>query len=422
MLEINKIKENKQSFLKSLKLRNFNAEDFFEKILLKEKNRKSIIKENELLLNEANLITKEIELLYRNKQLEKIEILKKKSSQLKKKSKELQAKISLIEVEIKNLLLEIPNIPNKLVPSGSSELDNEIILESGSIPTLFSEAKPHWELLKKYNLVDFDLGNKITGSGFPIFIDKGARLQRALITYFLDKNIEAGYVEYAPPYMVNKDSAYCTGQLPKFEDDLYKVSGETELYLIPTAEIPVTNMFKDLIVDNLPLKCTSYTPCFRREAGSYGKNVRGLNRLHQFDKVEIVQITHPEKSYNALQEMIKHVSLILDALELPYRIVRLCGGDLGFSSALTYDFEVYSAAQEKWLEVSSVSNFESYQANRLKLRYRDQDNKKKLCHTLNGSSLALPRIFAALIENNQSINGIKIPKAIQSYLDFDIIS
>ena len=422
MLEINKIKENKQSFLKSLKLRNFNAEDFFEKILLKEKNRKSIIKENELLLNEANLITKEIELLYRNKQLEKIEILKKKSSQLKKKSKELQAKISLIEVEIKNLLLEIPNIPNKLVPSGSSELDNEIILESGSIPTLFSEAKPHWELLKKYNLVDFDLGNKITGSGFPIFIDKGARLQRALITYFLDKNIEAGYVEYAPPYMVNKDSAYCTGQLPKFEDDLYKVSGETELYLIPTAEIPVTNMFKDLIVDNLPLKCTSYTPCFRREAGSYGKNVRGLNRLHQFDKVEIVQITHPEKSYNALQEMIKHVSLILDALELPYRIVRLCGGDLGFSSALTYDFEVYSAAQEKWLEVSSVSNFESYQANRLKLRYRDQDNKKKLCHTLNGSSLALPRIFAALIENNQSINGIKIPTAIQSYLDFDIIS
>ena len=422
MLEINKIKENKQNFLKSLKLRNFNAEDFFEKILLKEKNRKSIKKENELLLNEANRITKEIEFLYRDKELEKIEILKKKSSQLKKKSKELQAKINLIEVEIKNILSEIPNIPNKLVPSGNSELDNEIILESGSIPTLFSEAKPHWELLKKYNLVDFDLGNKITGSGFPIFVDKGARLQRALITYFLDKNIEAGYVEYAPPYMVNKDSAYCTGQLPKFEDELYKISGETELYLIPTAEIPVTNMFRDLIVDNLPLKCTSYTPCFRREAGSYGKNVRGLNRLHQFDKVEIVQITHPEKSYNALQEMIKHVSLILDALELPYRIVRLCGGDLGFSSALTYDFEVYSAAQEKWLEVSSVSNFESYQANRLKLRYRDEDNKKKLCHTLNGSSLALPRIFAALIENNQSINGIKIPKAIQSYLDFDIIS
>ena len=422
MLEINKIKENKQNFLKSLKLRNFNAEDFFEKILLKEKNRKSIIKENELLLNEANGITKEIEFLYRDKELGKVEILKKKSSQLKKKSKELQAKINLIEVEIKNILLEIPNIPNKLVPSGSSELDNEIILKSGSVPALYSEAKPHWELLKKYNLVDFDLGNKITGSGFPIFVNKGARLQRALITYFLDKNIEAGYVEYAPPYIVNKDSAYCTGQLPKFEDDLYKISGETELYLIPTAEIPVTNMFRDLIVDNLPLKCTSYTPCFRREAGSYGKNVRGLNRLHQFDKVEIVQITHPEKSYNALEEMIKHVSLILDELELPYRIVRLCGGDLGFSSALTYDFEVYSAAQEKWLEVSSVSNFESYQANRLKLRYRDQDNKKKLCHTLNGSSLALPRIFAALIENNQSINGIKIPKAIQSYLDFDIIS
>ena len=246
MLEINKIKQNKQNFLKSLKLRNFNAEDFFEKILLKEKNRKSIIKENELLLNEANRITKEIEFLYRDKELEKIEILKKKSSQLKKKSKELQAKINLIEVEIKNILLEIPNIPNKLVPSGNSELDNEIILESGSIPTLFSEAKPHWELLKKYNLVDFDLGNKITGSGFPVFVDKGARLQRALITYFLDKNIEAGYVEYAPPYMVNKDSAYCTGQLPKFEDELYKISGETELYLIPTAEIPVTNMFRDL--------------------------------------------------------------------------------------------------------------------------------------------------------------------------------
>ena len=282
-------------------------------------------------------------------------------------------------------------------------------------------AKPHWELTTEYNLIDFSLGNKITGAGFPVYTSKGAKLQRALINYFLDKNIDAGYVEYLPPHVVNEASGFGTGQLPKFEEDLYKIPSDIDLYLIPTAEVPVTNFFRNVIVKELPIKCTAYTPCFRREAGSYGKEVRGLNRLHQFDKVEIVQIQHPEESYKTLDMMVAHVASILDELELPYKIVQLCGGDLSDASALTFDLEVFSAGQERWLEVSSVSNFESYQANRLKLRYKDEDGKNQLCHTLNGSALALPRIYAALIENNQTAEGIKIPQALQSYTGFDII-
>ena len=284
--------------------------------------------------------------------------------------------------------------------------------------SLDNNAKPHWELVKDYKLIDFELGNIITGSGFPVYTNKGAKLQRALISYFLDKNIEAGYQEFLPPHLVNRDSGFGTGQLPKFEEDLYKISND-DLFLIPTAEVPITNLFRNRILNELPIKCTSYTPCFRREAGSYGKEVRGLNRLHQFDKVEIVQIESPENSYNVLQEMVNHVSTILDELELPYRIIKLCGGDLGFSSALTFDFEVYSAAQKRWLEVSSVSNFESYQANRLKLRFRDQSGSISLCHTLNGSALALPRVYAAILENNQTKNSIKLPKVLHKYTGFE---
>ena len=295
-----------------------------------------------------------------------------------------------------------------------------VIKESGTIPNLMQGSKPHWQLVDDYNLIDFELGNKVTGKGFPVYKNKGAKLQRALINFFLDCNIDAGYSEYLPPHVVNEQSAFGTGQLPKFEEDLYKINSDN-LYLIPTAEVPITNLFRDTILKELPVKATSYTPCFRREAGSYGKDVRGLNRLHQFDKVEIVQVEHPEKSYETLDAMVNHVSSILDKLELPYRIVKLCGGDLGFSSAMTFDFEVYSAAQERWLEVSSVSNFEDFQSNRIKLRYKDEAGKNHLCHTLNGSALALPRIYAALIENNQKKEGISIPKALHSYTGFDII-
>lgn len=333
----------------------------------------------------------------------------------------MQVKQSELEKEIQDILVQIPNVPHPTVPQGKSDADNVTIKEVGTIPILMKGAKPHWELTTDYSLIDFELGNKITGAGFPVYTHNGAKLQRALITYFLDKNIAAGYTEYLPPHLVNEASGFGTGQLPKFEEDLYKIPSDKDLYLIPTAEVPVTNFFRDVIVQEFPIKCTAYTPCFRREAGSYGKEVRGLNRLHQFDKVEIVQIQHPEKSYETLDLMVNHVASILDELELPYKIVQLCGGDLSDASALTFDFEVFSAGQKRWLEVSSVSNFESYQANRLKLRYKDEDGKNQLCHTLNGSALALPRIYAALIENNQTAEGIKIPKALQPYTGFDII-
>ena len=319
--------------------------------------------------------------------------------------------------------MQIPNIPHDLVPAGKNAEDNEVVSEEGTIPILGETNLPHWELAAKYDLIDFELGNKITGAGFPVYKGKGARLQRALINFFLDKNTDAGYLEVQPPHLVNEDSGFGTGQLPDKEGQMYHVTGDN-LYLIPTAEVPVTNIFRDVIVksEEFPIKYTAYTPCFRREAGSYGKDVRGLNRLHQFDKVEIVQVQTPEKSYETLDVMVEHVAEILRDLELPYRILKLCGGDMSFTSALTYDMEVYSAAQERWLEVSSISNFESYQANRLKLRYKDENKKNQLCHTLNGSALALPRIVAALLENNQTSEGIRIPKALVPYTGFDIIN
>jgi seryl-tRNA synthetase len=359
--------------------------------------------------------------LYKTGKQAEANLLKNQSAELKQNSKELNSYKAELEQEIKNILLLIPNVPHPSVPKGNADVDNEIINEVGEMPILNDDAKPHWELTEDYDLVDFKLGNKITGAGFPVYKGKGARLQRALITYFLDKNISSGYTEYMPPLLVNEASAYGTGALPDKEGQMYYMP-EDNLYLIPTAEVPVTNLFRDVIVKDFPIKCTAYTPCFRREAGSYGKDVRGLNRLHQFDKVEIVQIEHPENSYKTLEEMVEHISSILNELELPYRVLRLCGGDLSFTSALTYDFEVYSAAQEKWLEVSSVSNFESFQSNRLKLRYKDENGKSKLCHTLNGSALALPRVLAALLENNQNNDGIKMPEILHPYLGFDIIS
>tara|TARA_B100000745_G_C20147511_1_gene393503 strand:+ start:267 stop:1535 length:1269 start_codon:yes stop_codon:yes gene_type:complete len=421
MLHIPYLREHKNEIIKKLKIKNFEANEIIEKLLNKDDSRKATQKELDSLLSKSNQLSKQIGELYKSGDTEKANELKEQTASLKEQSKALQDRYAAFEKDIQDILVQIPNVPHLSVPKGISDADNKIIKESGKKPKLSDNAKPHWELTTDYDLIDFELGNKITGAGFPVYKGKGARLQRALISYFLDKNTEAGYTEYLPPHLVNEASGFGTGQLPKFEEDLYKVPSEIDLYLIPTAEVPVTNFFRDVIVKDFPIKCTAYTPCFRREAGSYGKDVRGLNRLHQFDKVEIVQIQHPEKSYETLDNMVSHVASILDDLELPYRILQLCGGDLGFTSALTFDFEVYSAGQDKWLEVSSVSNFESYQANRLKLRFKDENGKTKLCHTLNGSALALPRIFASLIENNQSQKGIKIPKTLQKYTGFEII-
>ena len=421
MLHIPYLREHKNKIIKKLKIKNFEANEIIEKLLNKDDSRKATQKELDDLLSKSNQLSKQIGELYKSGDTEKANELKEQTASLKEQSKALQDRYAVFEKDIQDILVQIPNVPHLSVPKGISDADNKIIKESGKKPKLSDNAKPHWELTTDYDLIDFELGNKITGAGFPVYKGKGARLQRALISYFLDKNTEAGYTEYLPPHLVNEASGFGTGQLPKFEEDLYKVPSEIDLYLIPTAEVPVTNFFRDVIVKDFPIKCTAYTPCFRREAGSYGKDVRGLNRLHQFDKVEIVQIQHPEKSYETLDNMVSHVASILDDLELPYRILQLCGGDLGFTSALTFDFEVYSAGQDKWLEVSSVSNFESYQANRLKLRFKDENGKTKLCHTLNGSALALPRIFASLIENNQTDGGIKIPKALQKYTGFEII-
>ena len=421
MLHIPYLREHKNEIIKKLKIKNFEANEIIEKLLNKDDSRKATQKELDSLLSKSNQLSKQIGELYKSGDTEKANELKEQTASLKEQSKALQDRYAAFEKDIQDILVQIPNVPHPSVPKGKSDADNKTIKEVGEKPKLSDNAKPHWELTTDYDLIDFELGNKITGAGFPVYKGKGARLQRALISYFLDKNIEAGYTEYLPPHLVNEASGFGTGQLPKFEEDLYKVPSEIDLYLIPTAEVPVTNFFRDVIVKDFPIKCTAYTPCFRREAGSYGKDVRGLNRLHQFDKVEIVQIQHPEKSYETFDNMVSHVASILDDLDLPYRILQLCGGDLGFTSALTFDFEVYSAGQDKWLEVSSVSNFESYQANRLKLRFKDENGKTKLCHTLNGSALALPRIFASLIENNQSQKGIKIPKTLQKYTGFEII-
>ena len=420
MLHINKIREKKDSYIKLLKIKNFDASELLGLVIQKDDERKTTQQKTDEFLSKGNQLAKQIGELYKTGKAQEANVLKEESSNIKEESKALQIKQTELEKEIQDILVQIPNIPFPTVPNGKSDADNVTIKEVGTIPTLMEGAKPHWELTTDYSLIDFELGNKITGAGFPVYTNKGAKLQRALIAYFLDKNTDAGYTEYLPPHLVNEASGFGTGQLPDKEGQMYHAT-EDDLYLIPTAEVPVTNFFRDVIVKEFPIKCTAYTPCFRREAGSYGKEVRGLNRLHQFDKVEIVQIQHPEKSYETLDVMVNHVASILDELELPYKILQLCGGDLSFTSALTFDFEVYSAGQDRWLEVSSVSNFESYQANRLKLRYKDENGKTQLCHTLNGSALALPRIYAALIENNQTSEGIKIPKALQPYTGFDII-
>jgi seryl-tRNA synthetase len=420
MLHINKIRDNRDSYIEQLKIKNFDASTLIDAVISKDDERKVTQQKADELLSKGNQLAKQIGELYKTGKAVEANVLKEESSAIKESSKALQTKQSELEKEIQDILVQIPNIPYPTVPAGKSDADNVTLKEVGAIPTLMEGAKPHWELTSDYNLIDFELGNKITGAGFPVYVNKGAKLQRALISYFLDKNTEAGYIEYLPPHLVNEASGFGTGQLPDKEGQMYHAI-EDDLYLIPTAEVPVTNFFRDVIVKEFPIKCTAYTPCFRREAGSYGKEVRGLNRLHQFDKVEIVQVQHPEKSYETLDVMVQHVASILDELELPYRILKLCGGDLSFTAALTFDFEVYSAGQERWLEVSSVSNFESYQANRLKLRYKDDNGKTQLCHTLNGSALALPRIYAALIENNQTAQGIIIPKALQPYTGFDII-
>ena len=423
MLQVNEIRENKEKFIQALSKRGFDASIIFDDVLQTDELRKITQAKLDETLAQSNSFSKEIGLLYKNGETHKATLLKEKTSQLKEESKKLNETLNNTLEKLQKLLFTIPNVPNELVPSGTDENDNEEIFKEGEIPKLAEEALPHWELAKKYDLIDFELGVKITGAGFPGYKGKGARLQRALITYFLDKNTRAGYTEYQVPHLVNETSGYGTGQLPDKEGQMYHVTGDN-LYLIPTAEVPVTNIFRgDLRTHSeLPILCTGYTPCFRREAGSYGSHVRGLNRLHQFDKVEIVRIEKPENSNTALTEMVEHVKGILKELKLPYRILRLCGGDLGFTASLTYDFEVFSTAQDRWLEISSVSNFEAFQANRLKLRYKDEDGKNKLVHTLNGSALALPRVLAGILENCQTPEGIKIPNVLVPYCGFDMIN
>ena len=423
MLTLAFIRENKDAILKGLAVRNFaNAEEIIEKVIEKDSLRRAGQAELDNVLAESNKLSKEIGKLFKSGEVQKANLIKEKTGQLKEQSKDLAEKLNIHESELNDLLYLIPNIPNKLVPKGNSEDDNETIFEEGEIPKLHDGALPHWELAKKYDIIDFELGNKITGAGFPVYKGKGAKLQRALIAYFLDKNSDAGYQEVEVPHLINEASGIGTGQLPDKEGQMYHC-GVDNLYLIPTAEIPVTNFYRNVLLkeSDFPICNTAYTPCFRREAGSYGADVRGLNRLHQFDKVEIVRIEHPDSSYEALDGMVDHVKGILQELKLPYRILRLCGGDLGFTSALTYDFEVFSTAQDRWLEISSVSNFETFQANRLKLRFKNADGKSQLAHTLNGSSLALPRVLAGLLENYQTENGIKIPEVLQKYTGFDMI-
>jgi seryl-tRNA synthetase len=422
MLEIHRIREERDQIVEALKVRNLNASDKIESILDLDAKWRSAKGELESIAAESNKISKEIGQLFAQGKQEEANAAKTKTQELKESEKNLKEKVVELAEQLQELLYEIPNVPDPLVPAGNSDEDNEEVEKGGVIPDLGGNAESHWDLAKKYNLIDFELGVKVTGAGFPFYIGQGARLQRALINYFLDEARDAGFTEIIPPFVVNEASGYGTGQLPDKEGQMYHCQTD-DLYLIPTAEVPLTNMYRDVIVseDELPIKVTAYTPCFRREAGSYGKDVRGLNRLHQFDKVEIVRLEHPDHSYAALTEMVEYVKSLVEKLGLPYRVLRLCGGDLGFTSALTYDFEVYSAAQEKWLEVSSVSNFETFQANRLKLRFKDADNNKRLAHTLNGSALALPRIMAALMENNQTPDGIKVPEVLTKYTGFDMI-
>lgn len=430
MLQINFIRNNKEEIISRLAVKNFTNTSLINQIIELDDKRKNLQFEFDETQSKINAASKEIGQLMGSGKKELAEEKKFEVGNLKSALQPVSEKLSEIEKNLHDELIKLPNLPHASVPKGKTPEENEIVREVGEKPLLNKEALPHWELAKKYDLINFELGNKVTGSGFPLYKKEGAKLQRALIQYFLDYNTAAGYTEYQPPLMVNEASAYGTGQLPDKEGQMYFASLDN-FYMIPTAEVPLTNIYRDEIVkeNELPLKMTAYTPCFRREAGSYGKDVRGLNRLHQFDKVEIVQLVHPEKSYETLEEMVIHVELLLQKLELPYRILRLCGGDMSFSSALTYDFEVYSAAQQKWLEVSSVSNFESFQSNRMKIRFkpvvttgRSLEGKAQLVHTLNGSSLALPRIVAALLENNQTIAGINLPKVLHNYFGAALIN
>ncbi|APZ45662.1 serine--tRNA ligase [Polaribacter reichenbachii] len=423
MLQVHFIRENKATVLEGLAKRNFaDAETIIEQVLTADENRRATQVELDNTLAESNKISKEIGNLYKTGKAQEANVLKEKTGQLKESSKELSEKLTVYADELQALLYQIPNIPHASVKAGASEEDNENIFSEGIIPDLGDNALPHWELAKKYDIIDFELGTKISGAGFPVYKGKGARLQRALINYFLDKNTAAGYTEVQVPHLVNTASATATGQLPDKDGQMYH-STIDDLYLIPTAEVPITNIFRgDLVQESdFPITLTGYTPCFRREAGSYGAHVRGLNRLHQFDKVEIVRIEHPENSYKALDGMVEHIKNILRELKLPYRILRLCGGDTGFTSALTFDFELFSTAQNRWLEISSASNFETFQANRLKLRFKNAAGKSELAHTLNGSSLALPRVLAGILENYQTADGIKIPDVLVPYCGFDYI-
>ena len=421
MLQVNFLRDNKERVLEGLQKRQFKNVELVDQAIEVDDTRKKLQYELDSQLSEINKISKEIGILMKDGKKEEAEAAKSKTSQFKESSKELTSKLDETEKELLDILYQLPNIPNEKVKSGSSADDNEIVYQTHEVEGLGEGAIPHWELAKKYNLIDFELGVKIAGAGFPVYFGKGARLQRALVQYFLDKNVDAGYLEVNPPHVVNEASGYGTGQLPDKEGQMYYVQAD-DLYLIPTAEVPVTNLYRDVLFEekDLPVLNTAFSQCYRREAGSYGAHVRGLNRLHQFEKVEIVRIEKPENSYAVLEEMVEHVKEILTDLELPFRILRLCGGDMGFASAMTYDFEVWSAAQEKWLEVSSVSNFETFQANRLRCRYKT-DGKSQLVHTLNGSAMALPRIMAALLENNQTENGIKLPKKIAEYAKFEMI-
>jgi len=423
MLEVTRIREDKQAIAAALAKRGLQAEPVLDEIIAVDDKRKQIQAKSEGLLTESNSIAKQIGDLFKQGKREEAEAMKQRPLALREEIHQLKEEMHVVEAQLSDLLFTLPNAPHESVPTGHSEEDNELIMTEGDIPSLYDGAVPHWELADTYGLIDFELGVKITGAGFPVYTGQGAKLQRALIAFFLDEAEKAGFKEVIPPLLVNEASGIGTGQLPDKEGQMYHTAADN-LYLIPTAEVPLTNLYRDVIVaeEELPIKISGYTQCFRREAGSYGKDVRGLNRLHQFDKVEIVCVEHPEKSYARLESMVEHIKGLLTKLELPYRVLRLCAGDLGFAAALTIDMEVYSAAQKRWLEVSSISNFETFQTNRLKLRYRNADKKNQLAHTLNGSALALPRIVAALLENNQTAEGIKIPAALVPYTRFDSIS
>ena len=422
MLQLARIRAHKNEVIAGLNKRNLDATALNENVLSLDERRRQTQSSFDNSKAELNKYSKEIGQLYKKGEAQKANLLKEKTSRLKEEIKELEQQLTELATALEEALYQIPNVPNPLVPKGHNDEDNIEVFRSGEIPELQSSALPHWELAKKYDIIDFELGTKIAGAGFPVYKGQGARLQRALIAYFLDKNTAAGYTEFQLPHLVNEAAGFGTGQLPDKEGQMYHVAADN-LYLIPTAEVPGTNIFRDVVLkqDELPKAITGYTPCFRREAGSYGAHVRGLNRLHQFDKVEILRVEHPKRSYDALEEMVDHVKLILDELQLPYRILRLCSGDLGFTAALTYDFEVYSTAQKRWLEISSVSNFETFQAKRLKLRFKDEDGQNKLVHTLNGSALALPRVLAGILENYQIQDGIKVPEVLIPYTGFSVI-